>query len=139
MVADLLKEKEVSPPSTDLHISTFVDLFKKEALDVSIAKSLVTPDSLSAGDGMLVVASARMRRKRMCGYEEKSIYKCECDRYYSQLACDIGWDSSRNRFYHGYDQYMLVASGSESDLPVFPMLGSTSRHDSHGFCTRTLP
>ena len=28
---------------------------------------------------------------------------------------------------------MLVASDSESDLPVFPLLNPASRHDSHGF------
>jgi len=28
---------------------------------------------------------------------------------------------------------MLTASDSESDLPVFPLLGPASRHDSHGF------
>lgn len=30
---------------------------------------------------------------------------------------DIGWDSSRNCFYHGYDLYMMVAANTESDLP----------------------
>ena len=34
---------------------------------------------------------------------------------------------------HGYDLYMLVASDSESDLPVFPLLNPASKHDSHGF------
>ena len=28
---------------------------------------------------------------------------------------------------------MLVASDSESDLPVFPLLNPASKHDSHGF------
>jgi len=39
----------------------------------------------------------------------------------------------RDCFYHGYDLYMLVASDSESDLPVFPFLSPASKHDSHGF------
>ena len=58
---------------------------------------------------------------------------CKCDRYFSQPDCDIGWDSSRDCWYHGYDLYMLVASDSESDLPVFPLLSLASTHDSHGF------
>lgn len=42
--------------------------------------------------------------------------------------CDIGWDSHRNRYYFGYDLYMLTASDSENDLPVFPFLSPASRH-----------
>ena len=43
------------------------------------------------------------------------------------------WDSSRDRFYFGYDLYMLVAANSESDLPVFPLLNPASKHDSYEF------
>ena len=44
------------------------------------------------------------------------------------------WDII-DRFWnhHGYDLYMLVASDSESDLPVFPLLNPASKHDSHEF------
>ena len=50
--------------------------------------------------------------------KENGITDCKCDRYFSQPDCDIGWDSSRDCYYHGYDLYMLV--DSQSDLPVFP-------------------
>ena len=36
-------------------------------------------------------------------------------------------------YYFGYDLYMMAASDSENDLPVFPFLGPASRHDSIGF------
>ena len=39
----------------------------------------------------------------------------------------------------GYDLYMLTASDSENDLPVFPFLSPASRHDSHGFYTTGFP
>jgi len=39
----------------------------------------------------------------------------------------------RNCFYFGYDLYMLTASDSVNDLPVFLFLSPASRHDSHGF------
>lgn len=58
---------------------------------------------------------------------------CKCNRIYSQLNCNIGWDSHQNRYYFGYDLYMLIASDSENDLPIFPFLSPASRHDSHGF------
>ncbi len=86
-----------------------------------------------AGDGTPVVASHRMRSHRICDCAEKGISDCGCDRYFSKPDCDIGWDSSRDCWYHGYGLYMLVASDSESGLPVFPLLNPASKHDSHGF------
>lgn len=80
-------------------------LYKNEFLDQSVSKGLISPEALAlAGDG-----------------------------YFSQPDCNIGWDSSWDCWYHGYDLYMLVASDSESDLPVFPLLSPASTHDSHGF------
>jgi hypothetical protein len=107
-------------------------LYKSEFLDVSVSKGLITPESLAiAGDGTPVVTSHRERKHRICDCASKDITDCKCDQYFSQPDCDIGWDSSRNCWYHGYDLYMLVAS--ESDLPVFPLLSPASKHDSHGF------
>ena len=55
------------------------------------------------------------------------------NRYFSQPDCDIGWDSHRGRFYHGYTLYILTASDSVNDLPIFPLLSPASRHDSLSF------
>ena len=111
-----------------------LQIYKKQFLDVSISKGSINADSLSvAGDATPVVTSHRMRSHHICDCTEKGISHCNCDRYSSQPDCDIGWDSSRNCWYHGYDLYMLVASDSESDLPVFPLLNPASKHDSHGF------
>ena len=104
---------------------SLLQIYKKQFLDVSVSKGLINANSLSvAGDGTPVVTSD-------CA--EKGISECNCDRYFSQPDCDIGWDSSRDCWYHGYDLYMLVASDSESDLPVFTLLNPASKHDSHGF------
>ena len=109
-------------------------LYKSEFLDLSVSKGLIHPKSLAlAGDGTPVVTSHRERKHRVCDCKSKGIFDCKCDRYFSQPDCDIGWDSSRDCWYHGYDLYMLVASDSESDLPVFPLLSPASKHDSHGF------
>lgn len=99
-----------------------------------LEKGLINNTHLSiAGDGTPVVTSARERKRRVCKCAEKGIMDCDCERYFSQPDCDVGWDSSRGCFYHGYDLYMMVASDSESDLPVFPLLHPASMHDSHGF------
>lgn len=114
--------------------SSLLKIYKKEFLDVSVANGLINIDSLSiAGDGTPVVTSHRLRSHRVCDCFKNGISDCKCDRFFSQPDCDIGWDSSRNTWYHGYDLYMLAASDSESDLPVFPLLNPASKHDSHGF------
>ena len=134
-VAELLPQLE----NTQFHIddqpySSLFKIYKSEFLDVSVSKGLIDTSSLAlAGDGTPVVTSHRERKKRICDCAKKGITDCKCDRFFSQPDCDIGWDSSRDCYYHGYDLYMLVASDSESDLPVFPHFSCASKHDSHGF------
>lgn len=112
--------------------SSLFAIYQKEFLDVSVSTGLIHSDALAlAGDGTPVVTSHKERKKRICKCKENGITDCKCDRYFSQADCDIGWDSSRDCYYHGYDLYMLV--DSQSDLPVFPHFCCASKHDSHGF------
>ena len=132
-VAKLLPQLE----NTSFHLdeqpySSLFKIYKKEFLDISVKKGLIHAGGLAlAGDGTPVVTSHRERKKRICNCKENGIYNCNCDCYFSQPDCDVGWDSSRDCFYHGYDLYMLV--DSQSDLPVFPHFSCASKHDSHGF------
>ena len=132
-VEQLLPELE----NTVFHIDeqpygSLFELYKAEFLDASAAKGLIDTKNLAlAGDGTPVVTSHRERKHRVCDCISKGITDCKCDRYFSQPDCDIGWDSSRDCWYHGYDLYMNV--DSESGLPVFPLLHPASMHDSHGF------
>lgn len=133
-VEALLKQLEVVPPSTNQSFSRLFEIFKDEFLDESVSRGLIIPGNIAiAGDGTPVVTSARERKHRICDCKKNGIDNCNCDRFYSQPDCDVGWDSSRECFYHGYDLYMLTAANSVNDLPVFPLLGPASRHDSHGF------
>ena len=132
-VAELLPHLESTKfiPEDQPYASLF-KIYEREFLNVSVSKNLIHKDSLAiAGDGTPVVTSHRERKKRICKCIENGITDCQCDRYFSQPDCDIGWDSSRDCFYHGYDLYMLV--DSQSDLPVFPHYSCASKHDSHGF------
>ena len=136
-IRPLKKKKVEQPKQKGSKAQPYASLFKiysHEFLTVSISKGFIDPSGLSiAGDGTPVVTSARERKHRVCDCREKGITNCECDRYFSQPDCDIGWDSSRDCFYNGYDLYMLVAANSESDLPLFSLLHPASKHDSHGF------
>lgn len=57
------------------------------------------------------------------------IQLCSCKRHYSQPECNWRWDSHRECYFFGYHLYLYVASNSAHDLPVFPMLERTCRHD----------
>ena len=134
-VEELIRKFELAPPIENPPFARLYDIFKKNFLKVSADKGLIDMNELAlSGDGTPVVTSARERSKRICDCREKGITDCDCNRYYSQPDCDVGWDSSRNCHYHGYDLYMFTASASDSDLPVFPLMSPASRHDSHGFC-----
>jgi hypothetical protein len=133
-VEELIFRFSNEPVSSEQPFSLLFDIFKDQFLDVSIHKGLINPESLSlAGDGMPVCASARERKKRLCRCLDNGIRDCACIRFFSQPDCDVGWDSSRDRFFSGYGLYTFVASDSANDLPVFPLLNPASRHDSQAF------
>ena len=112
---------------------TLYKIFRTCFLDQSIALGLVNPECLClAGDGTPVVTAARARSHHICDCISKGIYNCNCNRYYPQPDCNVGWDSSREVWYFGYDLYLLT--DPHRDLPVFPILHQASKHDSHGFC-----
>lgn len=99
----------------------------------SIKRGVIHPEAIRlAGDGTPIVTSQRLRSHHVCDCAKKGIDNCSCDRYFSQPDCDIGWDSSREKWYFGYDLYLLT--DTERDLPLFALLHPASKHDSHSFC-----
>ena len=108
-------------------------IFRSCFLEESIRQGKIKPDLIHmAGDGTPVVTAARFRSHHVCNCRENGITDCSCNRYYPQPDCDIGWDSSRERWFFGYDLYLLT--DADSGLPLFPLLHSASKHDSHAFC-----
>ena len=134
-VEQLFQSMEYSSFSIDEQpYTSLFKIYDHEFLSISISKGLIDISNLSiAGDGMPVTTSARERKHRICKCSKSGITSCHCDCYFSQPDCDIGYDSSRECFYHGYHLYILVAANSESDLPLFPLFNPASKHDSHGF------
>ena len=133
-VNDLFQQFEESPPSDMAPCLKLWEIFNTLFLQKSAADNLISLKQLSlAGDGTPVYTAARERKTRTCNCLDNGIRDCKCNRIYHQPDCDIGWDSHRNRFYFGYGLYMMTASDSVKDLPVFPFLSPASRHDSHGF------
>ena len=133
-VKELFEKLEQEPPTEMDACTRLFEIFSSLFLNRSAEMGLINLKSLAlAGDGTPVYTAAQERKKRTCNCLENGIRDCKCNRIYRQPDCNIGWDSHRNRYYFGYDLYMLTASDSDNDLPVFPLLGPASRHDSHGF------
>ncbi len=134
-VKELIEELKVQTfNAADEPYGCLFNIFNTVFLSGSVERELIDLKNLTiAGDGTPVQVSARLRRKKVCDCAKKGILHCDCDRYYSQPDCDIGWDSSREYFYNGYDLYILTDADSKSDLPVFPLLNPASMHDSMGF------
>ena len=133
-VYELLDKFKISPPQDFAPAKRLFEIFKSQFLDQSARKGLINLENLAlSGDGTPVYTGTWERKTRTCDCLEKGIHDCKCARIYHQPDCNYGWDSHRNCSYFGYDLYMLTASDSENDLPVFPLLGPASRHDSHGF------
>lgn len=86
-----------------------------------------------AGDGTPVVTEARTRSKSTCDCRAQGLANCNHPRVYSQPDCNSGWDSSREKYFNGYDMYMINACDSPHDLPLYPRLNPASLHDSVGF------
>jgi len=102
-------------------------------LDESIRRKMINPKNLCiSGDGTPVVTAARFRSHHTCDCWKKGNFNCDCNRYFPQPDCSVGWDSSRECWYFGYDLYLLT--DANSGLPLFPLLLEASKHDSHSFC-----
>ncbi len=116
--------------ATDILFDIFDSIFISKSADLGILGDL---EKLSiAGDGTPVVTSSLIRSKSICDCHSRGIYKCKCPRFYSQPDCNSGWDSSREKYFNGYDLYMLSACDSHYDLPLYPKLNPAARHDSIG-------
>jgi hypothetical protein len=111
------------------------DFFQSQILTVSAQLGLLGDTSKlnAAGDGTPIVTSARTRSKSTCSCRAQGLADCNHPRVYSQPDCDIGWDSSRERYFNGYHMYMFNACDSPHDLPLYPRLQTASCHDSVSF------
>lgn len=83
-----------------------------------------------AGDGTPIVTAAYPRSKSTCDCRAQGLANCNHPRIYSQPDCNSGWDSARIKYFNGYHLYMLSATDSPYDLPLYPKLQPASRHDS---------
>ena len=131
-VEQLIQNLEAVPLPEDQPYARLFQIFHLVFLKHSDDLGLIDLNNLVlSGDGTEVVTSARNRYRKLCNCSDRN---CSCNRWYSQPDTDCGYDSSRHKYYYGYDLYMLTAADSDNDLPVFPLLNRASMHDSFGLC-----
>ncbi|MEA1974767.1 MAG: hypothetical protein U9N10_04310 [Bacillota bacterium] len=81
---------------------------------------------------LLLKLAPIIAKKRLPDDEKYDKYDREKQFFYSQPDINSGWDSSRGKYYNGYDLYMLTACDSHNDLPIYSKLNKASMHDSIG-------
>ncbi|MHB0968118.1 MAG: transposase [Bellilinea sp.] len=116
---------------TDLPSDRLFHFFQTQILAISAKLGLLgNMNALSlAGDGTPVVTAAYSRSQSTCDCRAQGLAPCNHPRIYSQPDCNSGWDSAREKYFNGYHLYMLSASDSPYDLPLYPRLQPASRHD----------
>ncbi|HWQ71585.1 MAG TPA: transposase [Desulfitobacteriaceae bacterium] len=126
--------------SKDLPMDRLFQFFQSQFLAISARFGLLGDIGklAIAGDGTPVVTAAYPRSKPTCNCHAQGLAKCNHPRIYSQPDCNSGWDSSRERYFHGYHLYMLTAATSPYDLPLYPRLHPASRHDAVSFVLNSV-
>jgi len=129
-----------SDKKTDLPSDRLFHFFQSQILAVSANLGLLGDmKSLTvAGDGTPVVTSTYTRSQSTCDCRAQGLAHCNHPRIYSQPDCNAGWDSAREKYFNGYHLYMISASDSYHDLPLYPRLQPASRHDAVSFVVSSV-
>jgi hypothetical protein len=107
-------------------------IFARVAVDASVSMGLI-PNSVSvSGDGTCIETGASHYGKKVCKCKKEGIYKCTCDRVFSDPNATWGWDSHNERYFYGYTGYFISTYNRELkvDLPLHLRLVGANRHDS---------
>jgi hypothetical protein len=107
-------------------------IFARVAVDASKNMGLIPDDVSVSGDGTCIKTGASSYGKKVCNCREKGVYKCACDRKFSDPNATWGWDSHNERYFYGYSGYFISTYNRDLkvDLPLYLRLVQANRHDS---------
>ena len=107
-------------------------IFSNVSLDKSVSLGLIPISFSISGDGTPIKTGACTQGKKVCKCTQNGIFKCTCDRKYTDPNANWGWDSHNEHYYYGYSGYFLSTYCREqkTDLPVHLKLVQANRHDS---------
>ncbi len=81
------------------------------------------------GDGSCIPSGANPYGKPTCSCKKMGIYKCACDRLYSDKDANWGWDSHHKCFYFGDKFYQFCYAAGGHNLPLNVICGPASESD----------
>ena len=91
---------------------------------------MIDPDNIHAiGDGSCLETGACHNGKPNCNCRAYGIYKCSCDRLYSDRTANWGYDSYHECYYFGHKFYQIVEPSSKHDLPLAITIAPASTTD----------
>jgi len=107
-------------------------IFASVSLNKSVELGIIPISFSASGDGTCIGTGACKQGKKVCKCKENGIFRCTCDRKYTDPNANWGWDSHNERSYYGYSGYFLSTHCRElkTDLPVHLKLVQANRHDS---------
>jgi hypothetical protein len=119
--------QEVYIPHAEKIINQILELC---CLNESQSRELLGKQHLNiSADGSKLKAYSKSNGKRICDCDSIS---CECPRFFNSPDASWGYDSYRNCFIFGYNLYQVNSwsTSNKSELPVYLMMVTGSRHDS---------
>lgn len=130
LVKRALKNKNVryTPKAHDQLQLLFQSLFVNKSASDGLLGNTQALSILA--DGSPLLTGGRSYGKFLCDCRKQGNWKCQCKRKFSDPDADYGWDSSREKYYYGRNLFMVTASESPYDLPIYPRLYRASKHDS---------
>lgn len=107
-------------------------LFRKLAVEPSVACGLLSKSLVVSGDGTCVPTGANAQGVKVCDCRKEGNYYCRCPRRYSDPKATWGRDSHNELYFYGYSAYLLCHHDavSKTDLPLLLRLYEAARHDS---------
>lgn len=109
------------------------EIFSIAAIVPSMEIGLIPDDGITAnGDGTCVHTHSNPYGNKVCKCNDEGIYKCTCNRRFSDPDATYGWDSDLECFYFGHTLYLFSYYNSryKTDLPLHMRFLSAKRHDS---------
>ena len=107
---------------------TFADVCVQSSVDLGIIPTKIDV----SGDGTCIETGASPHGVKICDCKSNGIYKCDCNRKFSDPNATWGWDSSKEQYFYGYTGYFLSTYSNKLkiDIPLSIRLVEAKRNDS---------
>jgi len=81
------------------------------------------------GDGSVIPSACNYNGKTTCECRKLGNFKCDHDRFISDLSAEWGWDNRHKCLIFGYRFFQLVSGDNKHDLPVYLSIAPANKHE----------